>query len=54
LKLENVKVYSNAYNLFTWTKLDKLYDFDPEISTNSDRTIYPPQRTINFGLSVTF
>lgn len=54
LKLENVKIYSNGYNLFTWTKLDKLYDFDPEISTNSDRTIYPPQRTINFGLSVTF
>ena len=54
LKLENVKLYSNGYNLFTWTKLDKLYDFDPEISTNSDRTIYPPQRTINFGLSVTF
>lgn len=54
LKLENVKVYSNGYNLITWTKLDKLYDFDPEISTNSDRTVYPPQRTINFGLSVTF
>lgn len=53
-KLESVRVYSNAYNLFTWTKLDKLYDFDPEITTNTDRTIYPPQRTINFGLSVGF
>jgi TonB-linked SusC/RagA family outer membrane protein len=52
--LESVRFYSNAYNLFTWTKLDKLYDFDPEISTNTDRTIYPPQRTINFGLSITF
>lgn len=54
LKVENIRVYSNGYNLLTWTKLDKLYEFDPEISTNTDRTIYPPQRTINFGLSITF
>jgi TonB-linked SusC/RagA family outer membrane protein len=54
LHLGNIRVYMNAYNLFTWTKLDKLYDFDPEITTNTDRTIYPPQRTINFGTSITF
>ena len=53
-KLESVRVYANGYNLITWTKLDKLYDFDPEITTNTDRTIYPPQRTINFGISVGF
>lgn len=54
LKVDNVKIYANGYNLFTWTKLDKLYDFDPEISTNTDRTIYPPQRIINFGANITF
>ena len=54
LKVDNIRVYSNGYNLLTWTKLDKLYEFDPEISTNTDRTIYPPQRTVNFGLSITF
>jgi TonB-linked SusC/RagA family outer membrane protein len=54
LGLENVRLYANGYNLLTWTKLDKLYDFDPEIRTNTDRTIYPPQRTINFGTSITF
>jgi len=54
VKLENVKFYANGYNLFTWTKLDKLYDFDPEITTNTDRTIYPPQRIINFGVNITF
>lgn len=54
LKLENVKIYTNGLNLVTWTKLDKLYDFDPEISTNTDRIIYPPQRMINFGASITF
>jgi hypothetical protein len=54
LRLENVRFYANGYNLLTWTKLDKLYEFDPEISTNTDRTIYPPQRIINFGTSITF
>ena len=54
VKLENVRLYMNGLNLITWTKLDKLYDFDPEITTNTDRTIYPPQRMINFGTSITF
>jgi hypothetical protein len=54
LKVDNIRIYSNGYNLITWTKLDKLYEFDPEISTNTDRTIYPPQRTVNFGISITF
>ncbi|MGF2410793.1 MAG: SusC/RagA family TonB-linked outer membrane protein [Ferruginibacter sp.] len=54
LKLENVRLYANGYNLLLWTSLDKLYDFDPEISTNTDRTIYPPQRIFNFGTSITF
>ncbi|MEO6734503.1 MAG: TonB-dependent receptor [Ferruginibacter sp.] len=54
VKLENVKLYANGLNLFTWTTLDKLYDFDPEINTNTDRTIYPPQRMVNFGTTITF
>ncbi len=54
LGLEAVRFYMNGYNLLTWSAIDKLYEFDPEISTNSDRTIYPPQRTINFGTSITF
>lgn len=54
LKMKDIRIYSNGYNLFTWTKLSKLYQLDPEIRTNSDRTVYPPQRIINFGLSATF
>ncbi|MES2777226.1 MAG: TonB-dependent receptor [Bacteroidota bacterium] len=54
LKMKDIRIYSNGYNLFTWTKLDKLYDFDPEITTNVDRVNYPPQRMFNFGLSATF
>jgi TonB-linked SusC/RagA family outer membrane protein len=54
MRLEAVRIYANGLNLLTWTKLDKLYQLDPEITTNTDRTIYPPQRYINFGISATF
>lgn len=48
------RIYANGTNLLTWSVIDKLYDFDPEIALNSTRTPYPPQRLVNFGLSVTF
>lgn len=60
LKMKEIKVYSNGYNLFTWTKLGSLYQLDPEInqgstgSSGTDRTNYPPQRVFNFGISITF
>ncbi|WP_345955579.1 TonB-dependent receptor [Mucilaginibacter sp. PAMB04168] len=60
LKMKDLRIYSNGYNLFTWTKLSKLYQLDPEIgqgtngSGGTDRTNYPPQRTFNFGISATF
>jgi hypothetical protein len=60
LKMKEIRVYSNGYNLLTWTKLGKLYQLDPEInqgstgSSGTDRTNYPPQRVFNLGLSATF
>jgi TonB-linked SusC/RagA family outer membrane protein len=60
MRMKSIRVYSNGYNLITWTKLDKLYQLDPEINQGStgtsgtDRVNYPPQRTINFGISATF
>lgn len=54
LRMKDIKLYSNGYNLFTWTKLSKLYQLDPEINTGTDRVNYPPQRIINFGISATF
>ena len=60
LGMKNIRVYTNGYNLFTWTKLNKLYQLDPEINQGStgtsgtDRVNYPPQRMINFGISATF
>ncbi|MDT3402221.1 SusC/RagA family TonB-linked outer membrane protein [Mucilaginibacter terrae] len=60
LHMKSIKVYSNGYNLLTWTKLSSLYQLDPEIgqgstgSSGTDRANYPPQRIFNFGVSATF
>lgn len=54
LRMKDIRLYANGYNLLTWTKLSDLYNFDPEITTNIDRVNYPPQRTLNFGLSAAF
>lgn len=60
LGMKNIRLYSNGFNLITWTKLNKLYQLDPEIgqgstgSSGTDRANYPPQRIINFGVSATF
>ncbi|WP_324673858.1 TonB-dependent receptor [Hymenobacter sp. GOD-10R] len=52
--IPSARVYANGTNLLTWSAIDKLYDFDPEIALNASRVNYPPQRLINLGLSVTF
>lgn len=52
--IPQARIYANGSNLLTWTVMDKLYDFDPEISLNASRVNYPPQRLYNLGLSVTF
>lgn len=54
LRMKNIRLYTNGYNLLTWTKLSKLYQLDPEINSGTDRVVYPPQRIINFGVSATF
>ena len=59
ISLEKVRLYFTGQNLFTYTKLSKLYD--PEIvgSAGSASSVvsnltYPISRTISFGLNVTF
>lgn len=54
LKIKQLRIYSSGYNLFTWTKLDKLYNLDPEVLESSADLPYPPTRIFNFGLNVTF
>ncbi|WP_207534393.1 SusC/RagA family TonB-linked outer membrane protein [Desertivirga arenae] len=52
---KSVRIYTNGYNLLTWTKLDKLYsNLDPEILESVADLPYPPTRIFNMGLNVTF
>ncbi len=51
--IENLRLYMNCYNLFTWTSYDK-YQQDPEISTNSAGDAYMNQRVVNFGVTIGF
>jgi TonB-linked SusC/RagA family outer membrane protein len=46
----SLRVYANAFNLFTITKVE---DFDPEGSSNSGQ-FYPQQRILNLGVTIQF
>ena len=50
LRLSNLRVYANAFNLFTITKVK---DYDPEGSSESGQ-FYPQQRIINVGVNIQF
>ncbi|MDR6562462.1 MULTISPECIES: TonB-dependent receptor [unclassified Arcicella] len=52
--IPQIRIYVNGSNLLTFTSLSKLYEFDPEITSGTDRVSYPPQRLINLGISATF
>ncbi len=49
-KLKQVRVYANAFNLFTLTGVK---DYDPEGNSGSGQ-FYPQQRIINLGVNVKF
>ena len=51
LGINNLRLYVNAYNLFTITGVETL---DPEKPMELDGAMYPLNKTINFGASVTF
>lgn len=50
MKISAVRIYANAFNLFTITKVK---DYDPEGSSNSGQ-FYPQQRIVNIGANVKF
>ena len=53
IHVENLRVYFSGENLATFTRMTDL--FDPEtIGENETGNAYPLQRTLSFGLSVTF
>ena len=49
--MQSLRVYVNAYNLFTITGVKGL---DPERPSEKEGQLYPLNRTVNFGLSVEF
>jgi hypothetical protein len=49
IRLQQVRFYFSAENLFTRTKLEK--SFDPEAAI-SDAKVYPLQRTFSTGLNI--
>ncbi len=54
VKISNLRVYTSAENLLTFTKLITI--FDPEVTggRSGSGTLYPLQKTISLGLNVTF
>ena len=54
LRLDDLRIYINGNNLFTWSKFFDLYGLDPEVVPGTDRNVYPPQRVYNTGLNITF
>jgi TonB-linked SusC/RagA family outer membrane protein len=51
IRIQNIRLYCSAYNLFTITSLQYL---DPEHPSESSDLLYPLMRTINFGGQITF
>ena len=51
LSLQNLRLYVNAFNLFTYSP--DMKDFDPEMGAGNGQG-YPLQKVINGGLSVNF
>lgn len=50
IRLDNVRIYGSGYNLFSWSSTDLV---DPE-ARSGHYVVYPIQRIINAGISVTF
>lgn len=50
--LNTVRIFANAFNLFTWDEVKRI---DPESNPNRNvGQFYPQQRIINFGLTIGF
>ncbi|RPE12716.1 TonB-dependent receptor [Chitinophaga lutea] len=50
LKMQRVRIYVNAANLYTWSKFDW---FDPEIRSAA-ANLYPQMKNYNLGLNIIF
>jgi hypothetical protein len=52
--MDGARIYINGNNLLTWSKAFKRYEIDPEAPSYTSVTGYPPLRTLNAGISITF
>ncbi len=52
--LSQARVFISGYDLFTWSKFLKRWQFDPEIDNASGGYIYPVEKILNFGIDLTF
>lgn len=52
--LSGATVFISGYDLFTWSKFMKRWQFDPEIDNASGGYIYPVEKILNFGIDLTF
>jgi len=59
ISFDKIRLYFTGQNIFTWTKLSKLYD--PEVVGEAGRatdivtnSVYPVARFLSFGMNITF
>ena len=52
--IQNLRVYVSGENLLTFTKLMKAFDPEATGGTTANGYIYPLQKVLSAGLSVTF
>jgi hypothetical protein len=53
VKLQSLRVYFAATNLYTLSKLSK-YGLDPEAPSGMSGYYYPQMKTYSFGLNISF
>ena len=53
LNIEKLRFYISATNLFTLSSVSE-YNIDPEIASGSSDSYYPQQKTISFGVNLSF
>ncbi len=54
LGLGGIRIYTNGYNLYTFSNFYKRFAFDPEVVDAQTGVPYPTTRLVNTGISITF
>jgi hypothetical protein len=54
--VKGIKIYANAYNLYTWSASIKKYGVDPETLSSAANSnaqgVYPQEAIINMGFNI--